>query len=106
MNDLSYHINMAHGLRQGFTLIKKVPIPSAETLLSCSNGDLQSVFFWGIGAGIFFVKLAEGVIGTIEIDQRPPSRHRFDMEITPLRSHAGVGPSFLNIRLKALQVSF
>ena len=41
---------------------------SKETFLPSSYLNLKPIFFRSEGAGVFFIKLAKGIVGTIEID--------------------------------------
>lgn len=58
---------------------------SAETFLPRMDRDFERVLFWCEGADIFFIVLAERVMGPVEIDQRLSPGDRFDIEISSLR---------------------
>jgi hypothetical protein len=60
-----------------------------KTLLPSLDRDIQPVLFRCKGTSIFFIVLAEWVIGPIEIDQNLPSSYRFNIEIAPLRIGLG-----------------
>jgi hypothetical protein len=62
---------------------------SRKTLLPSWDRDFQPVLFRCKGTSIFFIVLAEWVIGPIEIDQNLPSSYRFNIEIAPLRIGLG-----------------
>ena len=42
--------------------------PSTKTFLPSSNLNLKPIFFRSEGTGVFFIKLAKGIVGTVEID--------------------------------------
>ena len=57
---------------------------SWKPLLPSPNEDVKPILLRGIRAGIFFIELAERIIGPIEIDQYFSPGHWFDREIAPL----------------------
>ena len=61
-----------------FSMLKR----SSKPLFPGPNGNVKPVLLRRKGAGIFFIVLAEGIVGAIEIDQYPSFRHRLDIEIT------------------------
>jgi hypothetical protein len=79
-------------IRVGILLRFKAPsflfnpfVLKSEALLPSTDLDGQPIFFLRKGTSIFFIELAERIVGAVEIDQHFSSWHGFDVEIASLQ---------------------